>query len=220
MLTPTYPQTYSPAYNPILLTLVSDVRNDGTIGAAKTIDNITNNNGFAEINFTTNHGLVKGDFILITLAPDADYLLGKFLVIEVPDSDTIVINLPYQTDITANGTAYEYYNNYTAIIYTYIYVDAAPTTPNLVVTTTLVPKKNLTTGFLFFEADLSSTLVNFNYEGLNASDVLGSDLYPLDSNPVAQINKKSFVKYHVEFAEAYDNPVNGSAEYVPQNPTT
>lgn len=219
MLTPTYPDTFSAAYNPIILTLTSDVRNDGSQGSAKTISAAANENGFTKLTFTAPHVLLKGDFILITAAPGASYLLGVAKVIAVSSSTVLVINKAFITGISSNGTVYKYLNNYTAIINTYIYVEAAPTTPELVSQNTVIPKKNLTTGFLYFEIDLSTIITSYNYEGLGIDDVLSSDLYPLDSNPVAQLNNKSFVKFHNDFAEAFDNPVGGESEYQPQNPT-
>jgi hypothetical protein len=219
-LTPTYPPTFSPAYKPIILTLTSDVRNDGSTGSSKTITAVNNENGFAELNFSAPHLLLKGDFVLITAAPGATYLLGVAKVISVSSSTQVVINTAFITGLSSNGTVYKYLSNYTAIINTYIYVESAPTTPQLVSQNTVIPRKNLTSGFLYFEIDVSAIIKSYNYEGLNADDVLSSDLYPLDSNPVAQLNNKSFVKFHNSFAEAYDNPVGGEAEYQPQHPTT
>lgn len=219
MLTPTYPPTFNAAYNPIIITLTSDVRNDGSTGSAKTINAVSNENGFAELTFTAPHTLLKGDFVLITSAPGASYLLGVAKVITVSSSTVIVINKAFITGISSNGTVYKYLNNYTAIVNTYIYVEAAPTTPELISSNTIIPKKNITTGFLYFEFDVSSIIKSYNYEGLGIDDVLSSDLYPLNSNPVAQLNNKSFVKFHNDFAEAFDNPVGGVSEYQPQNPT-
>lgn len=219
-LTPTYPDTIAPAYNPIILTLVSDITNLSTQGAVKTITSVTNNGGYAQLNFSAAHGLVKGDFVLITVAPDAPGLLGVGLITELTDADSVVINKPFVNNISANGNAFKYISNYSAVIYTYVYIDDNPILPNLVSTNTIIPKKNLSTGFLYFEIDLAPILNKFNYEGFAADDVMSSDLYPLDSNPVAQINKKSFVKYHVEFAEAYDNPIGGDPGYVEQLPQT
>lgn len=218
-LTPTYPPTFNAAYNPIILTLTSDVRNDGSQGSAKTISSASNENGFAELIFTAPHSLLKGDYILITSAPGADYLLGVSKVISITSSTELVINKAFITGISSNGTVYKYLNNYTAIVNTYIYVEAAPTTPELISSNTIIPRKNITTGFLYFEFDVSSIIKSYNYEGLGIDDILSSDLYPLDSNPVAQLNNKSFVKFHNDFAEAFDNPVGGEAEYQPQNPT-
>lgn len=219
-LTPVYPEDIAPAYNPIILTLTSDVTNNSTTGTSKTITSVTNNGGFAQLNFSAAHSLLKGDYVLVVGAPGANGLLGVSLVTTLVDSDSIVINKPYTNNIGSNGSAFKYFNNYSAVIYTYVYIDDAPTTPELVASTTVIPKKNLTTGFFYFEIDIAPILKNFNYEGLGADDVMSSDLYPLDSNPVAQVNKKSFVKYHVAFAEAYDNPVGGQSEYVTQNEQT
>lgn len=212
-LTPIYPDDITPAYNPIILRLDSDVRNDSTTGSIKSISGVDNNGGFAQLDFGGAHGLLKGDYILITVSPGAVGLLGVALVTEIIDTMVLVINKPFINVPTGTVNAYKYYNNYTAVVNTYIYVDDAPTTPELVSVNTIIPKKNLTTGFFYFQLDVSGILNKFNYEGLSADDVMSSDLYPLDSNPVAQINKKSFVKYHLAFAEAYDNPVGGTPEY-------
>jgi hypothetical protein len=219
-LTPVYPEDIAPAYNPIILRLDSNVTNSSTTGSSKSLTSVTNNGGFAQLNFSAPHTLVKGDYVIVFTSPGALGLLGVGLVTVLVDSDSIVINKPFVSNITSNGSVFKYLNNYSAIVNTYIYVEDAPTTPELVSSTTVIPKKNLSTGFLYFEVDIAPILKNFNYDGLAADDVMSSDLYPLDSNPVAQINKKSFVKYHVAFAEAYDNPVGGESEYVSQNEQT
>lgn len=208
-LTITPPAEYAPAYNPIIVTAVSDVRVDFTTGAVKEFDSITSNNGFVQIDFLFDHNLLQGDYILITSAPGAEAIEGVALVTSIIDSDSLIINKPFTTGLSANGELFKYISNYSMLLKFYIYVTAAPTTAVLVATKTLKPK--FLNGFCVFYSDLAPLIQSYNYAGLNADDVMSSDLY--EGTEAVQVNTKSFVKYGFECFEAFDNAVGGEPVY-------
>lgn len=208
-LTITPPAEYAPAYNPVIVTAQSDVRDDFTTGASIGIDVVSSSNGFAQLTTGAPHGLLRGDYILITSAPGATDLVGVALITSVPDSDNIVIDRPFVTGLSSSGTLYKYISNYTCLLKFYIYVSSAPSTTVLVATKSLKPK--FEAGYCVFYIDLSGLIKSYNYEGLEQGDVLSSDLY--EGTEAVQVNEKSFVKYGFECFEAFDNPVGGSPVY-------
>lgn len=204
-LTITQPARVTPAYNPIIIEAVSDVSSDFTIGSAILFDSISSNNGNCELAFSDPHGLLKGDYLLITEAPDAEYILGVALVTKVIDTTTLVINKVFVNDLSATGTLFKYLNNYSAYIKFYVYTDDAPTTPKFALDLTLKPK--FEGGFCKFDIDVSSIVRNYCFRGFNVDDVLKYNLIP--SNQYTFINKKSFVHWGTEISEAFDNPQGG-----------
>lgn len=204
-LTITPPAEYSAAYNPLIVTAVSDVREDFTTSGSFGIDVITSNGGFAQLTTDAPTGLLQGDFILITSAPGVESIEGVALITSIVDTDNFIINKPFTTGLSVAGTAFKYISNYSMLLKFYIYVSAAPSTAVLVATKLLKPKFNA--GFCVFYSDLAALVQSYNYKGLEAGDVLSSDLY--EASEAVQVNEKSFVKYGFECFEAFDNPVGG-----------
>lgn len=210
-LTVTSPAEITAAYNPIIVSAVSDVRDDLTIGANKPFDEISNGGGYVQITFLLGaHGLLKGDFISIKTAPGAEYLIGVWLVTKIVDSETIVINLKYNGTPSDTCSSYKYLNNYNALLLFYVYQKSSPSTAIKAASKTYKPRfKN---GFCYFEADMQDLVKAFNYELYSAAEVLSSDLYILPGNDV-QDNTRSFVKWGFEMFEGFDNPVGGVPQY-------
>ena len=208
-LTVTSPSEYSAAYNPVIVQAVSDVRDDFTIGASIGMDVVASASGFVQITTDAPHGLLQGDYILITSAPGVTTLEGVALITSVVDSDNIIINKPFTTGISSAGTLYKYISNYSMLLKFYVYITTAPSTAVLVATKTLKPK--FSGGYCVFYSDLSGLIQSYNYEGRGSDDVLSSDLYLLTD--AVQVDEKSFVKYGFETFEAFDNPVGGTPVY-------
>lgn len=211
-LTITYPDEITPSHNPIIISAVSDVSDKFTIGSSLDFISVGNDAGFAEIVFDYPVTLLKGDYIFIAKgsAPGAEYLEGVSLIIKKTSSDTYTINKPFQTNISSNGQAYKYLNNYTCLLKFYIYVTSAPTTAIYVASKTIVPK--FVGGFCYFEIDVSNLVKAFNFEAYDVDEVLSWDLRPIGSELLI-INNHSFVKWGVELFEAFDNPSGGLPEY-------
>lgn len=211
-LVATYPPKFSAAYFPMILRLDSDVRDDFTTGSNKSISSVTNNLGFAQLQFSGAHSLLQGDYLLITSAPSRLNLLGVSLVKKIINGNTIVINKPFTGPISSSGISFKYINNYNAVVR--VYVNTQTQDDNLVAIRTIKPR--FEGGFCVFECDLSSILQGYSYEGNDVRDVLDKDLYPADSNPFPQYNNRSYAEYYTEHAEAFDNPVGGDPVYNPQ----
>lgn len=214
-LTITDATNYAPAYNPIVVRAVSDVRDDFTIGSAKTITVVTNNLGYVQLTFSGAHGLVKGDFVLITSAPGTEEIETVGGVTSVLTATSLVTNIPYVTGLSSNGTAYKYIRNYSCVVQFYVYTSDAPSTAKFAATKTVRPA--FSGGFCVFNIDLAGLVQSHNYEAYGASNVLSSDLYL--ANDTVQNNRKSYVKYGYELFEASDSPIGGEAQYVENNPT-
>jgi hypothetical protein len=208
-LTVTPPSEYSAAYNPVIVTAQSDVRDDFTTGASFGIDVVTSSSGYAQLTLDSPHTFLKGDYVLITSAPGAEDLEGVALITSVPDSDNIVINKPFVTGLSSSGTVYKYISNYSCLTKFYVYYSAAPSTAVLVATKTLKPK--FESGYCVFYIDLAGMIQSYNYDAAGAANVLSSDLY--EATDAVQVDEKSFVKYGFECFEAFDNPVGGSPVY-------
>lgn len=214
-LTITHATNYAPAYNPVVVSAVSTVRDDFTLGLAKTVTVVTNTLGYVQLTFSANHNLVKGDFVLITSAPGTEGIETVGYVTSVPTATSLVTNIPYITGLSSNGTAYKYIKNYSCVVRFYVYTVDAPSTAKLAATKIVRPK--FVGGFCQFDIDLAGLIQSYNYEGFTPSDVLSSDLYT--ANNILQNNRKSFVKYGYELFEASDSPIGGDAEFVENNPT-
>lgn len=208
-LTITYPNRVTPAFNPILIEAVSDVTSDFTIGSVLNFDTLSSVNGFCRLDFTASHGLQQGDYILITAAPGAEAIEGVALVTAIIDSDSLVINKPFTTGISADGDSYKYLNNYNAYIKIYIYTQDAPTTAKLIGDKTL--KAKFEGGFCKFIIDMAGIVKDYNWNAYTPSEVLKWDLIP--SGSTTFVNKKSFVHWGIEVTEAFDNPAGGLPTY-------
>lgn len=208
-LTITYPNRVTPAYNPILIEAISDVTRDFTIGIAKGFDTVSSANGFCRLDFLFDHNLQSGDYILITSAPGAEQVEGVALVTSIIDSDSLVINKPFTTGLSALGEAFKYLNNYNAYVKIYVYTEDAPTTPKFVGDKTL--KAKFEGGFCKFVIDMASIVRGFNWDAYAPNEVLKWDLIPSGSTHF--VNKKSFVHWGVEISEAFDNPAGGTPQY-------
>lgn len=205
-LSVTPPADFSPAYNPVLVEAVSNVRDDFTTGSALEITAVTESNGYSILTFGTAHGLLQGDYILVTLAPDADYLLGVALVTEVIDVDNVLTNKIFLTGVSGNGEAFKYISNYSLLLKFYIYITTDSGTP--ILSATKILKPFFSGGFCNFRIDLSNLIQGYNFAGYDADDVLSSDIFPIGGTG-SQPNNKSFVKYGFECFEAFDNPIGG-----------
>jgi hypothetical protein len=214
-LTITHATDYAPAYNPVMVSAVSTVRDDFTLGSAKTITVVTNASGYVQLTFSASHNLIQGDFVLITSAPGTEGIETVGYVTSVPTGTSLVTNIPYITGLSSNGTAYKYIKNYSCIVKFYIYIASAPSTALLAATKLVRPK--FVAGFCNFDIDLSGLIQSYNYEGFAPSDVLSSDLYT--SGVLLQKNRQSFVKYGYELFEASDSPIGGEAEFIENIPS-
>lgn len=209
-LTITYPNAITPAFNPVLITATSTVRDDYTIGSAKTITSITQSGGFCVLNFSAGHSLLKGDFVLITSAPGSEEIIGVGLVTQIIDSNSLKINIPFVASLTSNGTAYKYIANYSCVVDLYVYYNSAPSTA--VYIGQKIQKPKFVGGFCYFEIDVASIIKSYNFKQSGSSEVLSWDLYEYATTGL-QINTKSFVKWGVELAEGFDNPSGGVPEW-------
>ena len=210
-LTVTPPSEYSAAYNPVIVTATSDVRDDFTIGGLMEVTAITSASGYAQITINNIGSFVflKGDYVLLTSLPGSESIEGVALITSVIDIDNFVINKPFVTGLSSNGALYKYISNYSCLTKFYVYYSTAPSTAVLVATKTLKPK--FSGGYCVFYIDLSGLIQSYNYVGAGTTNVLSSDLYELTD--AVQVDKKSFVKYGFECFEAFDNPVGGVPVY-------
>jgi hypothetical protein len=210
-LTVTSPSEYSAAYNPVIVQAVSDVRDDFTIGDIMVVTDISSSSGFAKITIDNIGSFVflQGDYVLLTSLPGSESIEGVALITSVIDIDNFVINKPFITGLSSNGSLYKYISNYSMLLKFYVYITTAPSTAVLVATKTLKPK--FLSGYCVFYSDLSGLIQSYNYEGTTTDDVLSSDLYV--ATEAVQVDKKSFVKYGFECFEAFDNPVGGTPVY-------
>ena len=208
-LTITYPARVTAAFNPILIEAVSDVASDFTIGLIREFDTVSSANGFCQLDFLFDHNLQKGDYILITSAPGAEYIEGVSLVTAIVDTDSLIINKPFSTGLSAYATAYRYLNNYGAYVKIYVYTSDAPSTAKLVGDLTVKPK--FEGGFCKFIINMASVVKDYNWNAFTIADTLKWDLIP--SGNTTFVNKKSFVHWGVEIAEAFDNPAGGLPTY-------
>jgi hypothetical protein len=213
----TQPAFQNAVYNPITYLFSSDVTDDYTIGAQLSVSagNITNTAGYVTF-FSAAHGLLQGDFILVTDQADITNLLGVVYITQLIDVNTFVTNIPFTITNSANVLFYKYYNNYNAIIRVYGYFDC-------IADYGLLAKIQLRPffdgGFCNFYIDIADILKDFNSDCNTAAGGISADLYPLSSILTLQNNEQSFLKFYISYAEGFDNPVGTDAEYIETPPT-
>jgi hypothetical protein len=207
------PDEISAVYNPVKFQFASDVRSDYTIGDVHTIvpNVIVNNNGYVEISYDVDHLLLAGDFVKITDNGGITGLDGVWLIREVIDADSYVINCPYTETNAENVLLYKFLRNYSCVIRVFAYnlCDA-----NYQLIAKLLFKPLFSEGYCYFRTDIANILKNYNNECNTEIDNISADLMPLINIPDSQINNKSFLSYYISYAEGFDNPVVGTPEYV------
>lgn len=213
----TAPAIQNAVYNPITYLFSSDVRDNYTIGAELIVHSgdITNTAGYVTF-YSPSHGLLQGDFILVTDQADITNLLGVVYITQLISVDQFVTNIPFTITNSADVKFYKYYNNYNAIIRVYGYFDC-------IADYGLLAKIQLRPffdgGFCNFYIDIADILKDFNSDCNTAAGGISSDLYPLSSVLTYQNNEQSFLKFYIAYAEGFDNPVGTDAAYV-ETPST
>lgn len=211
------PAFQNAVYNPITYLFSSDVGDNFTIGAeyAMSSGNITNTAGYVTFNYSL-HGLLQGDFILVTDQSDLTNLLGVVYITQLIDVNTFVTNIPFTITNSGDVKFFKYYNNYNAIIRVYGYFDCIADY-GLLAKIQLRPFFDA--GFCNFYIDIADILKDFNSDCNTAAGGISSDLYPLSSILTYQNNEQSFLKFYISYAEGFDNPVGTDAEYIETPPT-
>jgi hypothetical protein len=212
----TEPSSYTGVYNPIIFAFDSDVRSDFTIGSAQEVEGFNNYNGYVEIFNGSGHGLLVGDFIKITQDGGIAGFAGIWIVTKIISSDIFVINAPYTIAPTSSVFYFKYLKNYNAVIRVYAY-NLCDAGYNLIAKLTLKPR--FVGGFCQFYIDVADILKDFNNECNTADDVISGDLFPLISPPIIQTNNNSFLSFYISYAEGFDNPISGDAEYIETEPS-
>jgi hypothetical protein len=213
----TEPNSYTAVYNPIIFEFDSDVASDFTIGAEKESETTSNYNGYIQIfNGSTAHGLLVGDFIKISQDGGITGLEGIYIVTKIIDNDNFVINAPYTIAPTGQVWYYKYLKNYNAVIRVFVY-NLCDANYKLIAKLTLKPR--FVGGYCKFYIDIADILKDFNNECNTADDVISSDLFPLISAPIIQTNNNSFLSFYISYAEGFDNPISGDAEYIETSPS-
>jgi hypothetical protein len=213
----TEPNSSTAVYNPIEFVFDSDVASDFTIGAEIESETTSNYNGYIQIfNGTTAHGLLQGDFIKISQDGGLAGLAGIWIVTNIPDPNTFVINAPYTIAPTGQVWYYKYLKNYNAVIRVFAY-NLCDANYKLIAKLTLKPR--FVGGYCKFYIDVADILKDFNNECNTADDVISSDLFPLISAPIIQTNNNSFLSFYISYAEGFDNPISGDAEYIETEPS-
>lgn len=206
------PNLSTAVYNPIVFEFDSDVTSDFTIGAEIESETTTNYNGYVQIfNSSAGHGLLQGDFIKISQNGGISALSGIWIVTKIIDTETFVINAPYTIAPTSPVWYFKYIKNYNAVIRVFAY-NLCDANYKLVAKLTLKPR--FVGGFCKFYIDVADILKDFNNECNTADDVISSDLFPLISAPIIQTNNNSFLSFYISYAEGFDNPISGDAEYI------
>jgi hypothetical protein len=213
----TEPNSSTAVYNPIEFIFDSDVASDYTIGGEIESETTSNYNGYIQIfNGTTAHGLLQGDFIKISQDGGLAGLAGIWIVTNILDPNTFVINAPYTIAPTGQVWYYKYLKNYNAVIRVFAY-NLCDANYKLIAKLTLKPR--FVAGFCQFYIDVADILKDFNNECNTADDVISGDLFPLISPPVIQTNNNSFLSFYITYAEGFDNPISGDAEYIETPPS-
>jgi hypothetical protein len=210
------PSLNTAVYNPVRFEFNSDVRSDYTIGAEIEVDDfLDNNNGYLRLNLTYPHGLLVGDFILISQNVGIDAYSGVWLVTEVV-GDTFTINAPFVGVGSGYMFFYKYLRNYNAVIrvFGFNYCDNG-----FEELAKLTLKPTFVLGYCYFIIDVADILKDYNSECNVVTDVISGDLFPLISPPIIQNNLKSYIRYYISYAEGFDNPVGNEAEYEETAPT-
>ena len=209
------PSINSAVYNPVRFEFSSDVTSDYTIGAEIEADlGQVNNNGYLQLDLSSPHGLLVGDFIKISQNATIDAYNGVWLVTSVV-GDSFTINAPFVGVGDSTFWFYKYLRNYNAVIRVFGYF-------NCIADYGLLAKIQLkpyfVDGYCYFSIDISDILKDFNTE-CNTTEGMTSNLFPLVSPPTIQTNNQSFIKYYISYAEGFDNPVNNEAEYIETPPS-
>jgi hypothetical protein len=211
------PNSSTAVYNPIVFEFDSDVASDFTIGGEIESETTTNNNGYVQIfNSSAGHGLLQGDFIKISQNGGISSLSGIWIVTKIIDTETFVINAPYTIAPTSPVWYFKYLKNYNAVIRVFAY-NLCDASYKLIAKLTLKPR--FVGGFCKFYIDVADILKDFNNECNTADDVISSDLFPLISAPIIQTNNNSFLSFYISYAEGFDNPISGDAEYIETSPS-
>lgn len=213
----TEPSLYTGVYNPIIFEFDSDVTSDFTIGGEIEAENFYNTNGYCTIfNGSASHGLLVGDFVKISQDGGISGLQGIWIVTQIIDSENFVINAPYTIAPTSPVFYYKYLKNYNAVIRVFAY-NLCDADYNLIAKLTLKPR--FVGGYCQFYIDIADILKDFNNECNTADDVISGDLFPLLAPPIIQANNNSFLKFYISYAEGFDNPISGEAEYIETTPS-
>ena len=211
------PNSSTAVYNPIVFEFDSDVASDFTIGGEIESETTTNNNGYVQIfNSSAGHGLLQGDFIKISQNGGISSLSGIWIVTKIIDTETFVINAPYTIAPTSPVWYFKYLKNYNAVIRVFAY-NLCDASYKLIAKLTLKPR--FVGGFCKFYIDVADILKDFNNECNTADDVISGDLFPLISAPIIQTNNNSFLSFYISYAEGFDNPISGDAEYIETSPS-
>jgi hypothetical protein len=207
----TEPNSSTAVYNPIEFVFDSDVRSDFTIGSEIEAEDIFNYNGYVQIYSLTPHGLLQGDFIKVSQGGDIPGLEAIWVITKIIDANNIVINAPYTLYPESVVFYFKYIKNYNAVIRVFAY-NLCDANYKLVAKLTLKPR--FVGGFCKFYIDVADILKDFNNECNTADDVISGDLFPLVSAPIIQTNNNSFLSFYISYAEGFDNPISGDAEYI------
>jgi hypothetical protein len=213
----TEPSSYTAVYNPIIFEFDSDVNSDFTIGGEIESETTSNYNGYIQIfNGSTAHGLLVGDFIKISQDGGITGLEGIYIVTKIIDIETFVINAPYTIAPTSPVWYFKYLKNYNAVIRVFAY-NLCDASYKLIAKLTLKPI--FVGGYCKFYIDIADILKDFNNECNTADNVISGDLFPLISPPTIETNNNSFLKFYISYAEGFDNPISGDAEYIETEPS-
>jgi hypothetical protein len=210
------PSINTAVYNPIRFEFNSDVTSDYTIGAETEADlGQVNNNGYLQLDLSSPHGLLVGDFIKVSQNATIDAYNGVWLVTSVV-GDSFTINAPFVGVGTGNIWFYKYLRNYNAVIrvFGFNYCDNG-----FEELAKLTLKPTFVLGYCYFIVDIADILKDYNSECNVVTDVISGDLFPLISPPIIQNNLKSYIRYYISYAEGFDNPVGNEAEYEETAPT-
>jgi hypothetical protein len=212
----TEPSSYTGVYNPIIFEFDSDVTSSFTIGDEKRSTTTSNYNGYVQFYNAIGHELLQGDFIKISQNGGINTLEGIYIVTKIIDDANFVINAPYTIAPTSDVFYFKYLKNYNAVIRIYAY-NLCDAEYNLISKLTLKPR--FVGGFCQFYIDVADILKDFNNECNTADDVISGDLFPLLAPPIIQTNNNSFLKFYISYAEGFDNPISGDAEYIETEPS-
>lgn len=210
------PSVNTAVYNPVRFEFSSDVTSDYTIGAEIQGNlGFVNNNGYVQIDLSSPHGLLVGDYIKISQNAGVEAYNGVWLVTSVV-GNSFTINAPYVGAGTGNLWFFKYYKNYNAVIrvFGFNYCDNA-----FKELAKITLKPTFVLGYCYFIIDVADILKDYNSECNVVTDVISGDLFPLVSWPIIQNNKKSYIRYYISYAEGFDNPVGNQAQYEETTPS-
>ncbi len=210
------PSVNTAVYNPVRFEFSSDVTSDYTIGAEIEANlGQVNNNGYLQLDLSSPHGLLVGDYIKISQNANVEAYNGVWLVTSVV-GNSFTINAPYVGAGTGNIWFFKYYKNYNAVIrvFGFNYCDN-----DFEQLAKITLKPTFVLGYCYFIIDVADILKDYNSECNVVTDVISGDLFPLISPPIIQNNKKSYIRYYISYAEGFDNPVGNLAQYEETTPS-